>query len=60
MEFLKFFSIWIGSATAVTAALVLIAGPLASLIRHLIYPPLRWQNVATPQPLRSPQVTQNK
>jgi hypothetical protein len=38
LQLLKFLAISMGSAAVVTAALVLIAPPLAALTRRLIYP----------------------
>jgi len=38
MGLLEFFSIAVGSAAVVTAALALIAPPLATLIKNLLYP----------------------
>lgn len=39
IQLVKFLAISLGSAAVVTAALVLIAPPLAALTRRLIYPP---------------------
>ena len=38
LQFMKFLAISMGSAAVVTAALVLVAPPLAAFTRRLIYP----------------------